>query len=192
MLRPLAPLLWIIAAAQLGACASTAIPIDLDGRGHVALHTGIKAMDDADWSEVADQTFAGVSVDWTQSEGLFGIEAAVLPSVSTEESTSIGIQQSLAVNEYALGLFFPFRTGWRDSIFRAGFGLAMLNYRYSRGSVGYDDDQFGAYVHAGLLVPVGGSFHAGLDVRLGKASDPDFDFGSGQYSQLTLVIAYGF
>jgi hypothetical protein len=190
--RHLRSLLWIIAAVHIGACASMSSPVNFDGRGHVALHTGIKAMESADWNEVADQTFAGVSVDWTQSEGLFGIEAAVLPSVSTEESTSLGPLQSLAVNEYALGLFFPFRTGWRDTIFRAGLGLAMLNYRYSQGSTSYDDDQFGAYAHAGLLVPVGSALHAGLDVRLGEAGDPDFEFGSGRYTQLTLVIAYGF
>lgn len=184
-------LLALALALALGACASMSAPVDLRGRGHVALHTGIKKMDREYWGEVADQTFAGVSVDWTQSAGLFGIEAAVLPSVSTERATGLGVTRSLAVNEYALGLFFPFRTNWRDAIFRLGLGVALLDYRYSQGGSS-TENQVGAYGHAGLLVPVGGAFHAGLDIRMGEALDGEPGLGSGQYSQLTVVLAYGF
>lgn len=179
-------------------CATTTLPFDPDGVGNVSLHVGQKSLSGSDWgASVADQRFAGVSVDWTQPAAVYGLEVAVLPSEGFRHDATGAATNSLAVNEYSAGFFFPIRTGWRDSMLRLGLGIAVLDFDYRRKVAGDAVDRFesketGIYGHAGILIPLSESLQIGFDLRLGSTDDPDFGFGSGDYSQATLILSHRF
>ena len=178
-------------------CNSTSSLFDPDGVGNLSLHVGQKSLREADWGPSADTMFAGVSVDWTPPNALYGFELAVLPSLGENANASGATTASLVVNEYAAGLFIPIRTGWGETILRVGAGLALLDFGYQEltaiGSVNrHGSTEIGFYTHAGILIPFADRWHMGLDLRLGSTEDPDFGLGSGDFSQVTLVLAYRF
>jgi len=179
--------------------------------GRVDLLLGYRWHDDAlpevpAFEELDEAVALGVHFAYEPPGWPLGFEMGVLGGYSQDDAVAeipdlglVDLDLELSTSELYLGLGRSFRLGERVRPYLgAGLSLVMVEGELSStvlgGSDTEDDLSAAGYLHGGLLVEVGESFHVGLDGRALLGTDLDLDGleVDADYLQLALVAGWRF
>jgi hypothetical protein len=177
------------------------IDLLLGYRWHDDALPGTPAFEDLDEAVALGVHFAYEPPSWP-----VGLEMGVLGGYSEDDALAelpeigpVDLDLELSTSELYFGLGRSFRLGerWRPYV-GAGLSLVMVEGELSStvlgGSDTEDDLSAAGYVHGGVLVELGRSFHVGLDGRAVLGTDLELDGLEidADYLQLALVAGWRF
>lgn len=159
--------------------------------GNVNFVLGQRSLDN-DFDPVDDQTAIGGTVDWSVSDWPINLEAG--GHYSSEDDRIHGIDVEASVLELSFGVNKTWEVGSSGNMFPfVGGGLSAVTTAVEVGSEDEDDTSFGLYAHGGIFWRLGEKFNIGVDGRLLRGAEADFDGGSidVEYTQLSLILGWG-
>ena len=165
-------------------------------RHRLSVRLGARSLDlEEIWDPVAEQFTAGLEYSQVSASG-FGLEFGLNGSVGFEEGGDADFDVTGGILEGYGGLRKEFDWGrWRPSFGVGAAWIAAGIDNDAAGSLADDSDtSIGYYAHGGLLYDCSSSTFIGVDVRVLRGSEIEFDGleGDADYEQITLVLGLRF
>jgi opacity protein-like surface antigen len=197
-------LVALAAALLAAACASAPrleppaqVPADLPSSA-LAIHLGVRGLDDHDWDPVDDQGTIGLELVHEAPGSIVGLEAAFFASQREEDdfhvTPSVVVDARGRTSEIDFGVHktIPVEYGGVRPYLGGGFSVLHADLRgEANGAQARDDaDSVGVYLHGGVEFDLSPNLYLGLDLRARGGSEvhllgDDVDTG---YGQVTLAL----